>query len=50
LLFPEKTKTKVNIVKIKAEVKLLSAELGKGGEGEFRVKAGLFNSVKSCDV
>jgi hypothetical protein len=44
------TKTRVNVVKIKVEVKLLGAELGRGGGGELRVKTGLSNSVKSCDV
>jgi hypothetical protein len=38
------------MVKIKAKVKLLSAELGKGGRDKLRIKAGLFNSVKSCNM
>jgi hypothetical protein len=50
LPFFEGTKAKVDIVKVKTEVKLLSTELDKGGEGKLRVKAGLFNSVESCDV
>jgi hypothetical protein len=44
------TKARINIVKIKTEVKLLGTELGKGGEGKLRVKTGLFNNVKSCDM
>jgi hypothetical protein len=50
LPFLKRTKTKVNVVKVKAEVKLLSAELGKSREGELKVKAGLFSSVESHDV
>jgi hypothetical protein len=38
------------VIKIKTEVKLLGAELGKGGEGKLRIKAGLFNNVKSYNV
>jgi hypothetical protein len=50
LPFLKGTKTRVNVVKVKAEVKLLSAELGKGGGGKLRIKAGLFNNIKSYDV
>jgi hypothetical protein len=50
LSFPRGTKARVNVVKIKAEVKLLNAELGRGGEDELKVKTGLFNNVKSRDV
>jgi hypothetical protein len=50
LLFLKRTKTKVNMVKVEAEVKLLSAELGRGGEGKLRVEAGLSDSVESYDV
>jgi hypothetical protein len=50
LLFFRGTKTRVNIVKIKIKVKLLSAKLGKGRKGELKVKAGLFNNVESCNV
>jgi hypothetical protein len=50
LPFFKRTKAKVNIIKIKTEVKLLGTELGKGKEGELKVKAGLFSDVKSCDM
>jgi hypothetical protein len=50
LPFFKETKARVNVIKIKAEVKLLGAELGKGGEGKLRVKARLFSDVESCDV
>jgi hypothetical protein len=50
LLFSEGTKARVNIVKIKTKVKLLSAKLSKGREGKLRVKVGLFNNVKSYNV
>jgi hypothetical protein len=50
LPFFRETKARVNVIKVKAEVKLLSAELGRGGEGKLRVKVGLFNNVESCDV
>jgi hypothetical protein len=50
LPFLKRTKVRIDVVKIEAEVKLLGAELGKGREGKLRVKAGLFNSVKSRDV
>jgi hypothetical protein len=38
------------MVKIEAEVKLLGAKLGRGGEGKLRVKTGLSNNVESHDV
>jgi hypothetical protein len=50
LPFLRGTKARINIVKIEAEVKLLGAELGKGGGGKLKVKAGLFNNIKSHDV
>jgi hypothetical protein len=50
LPFLKRTKARVNVVKVKTEVKLLGAELGRGGEGELKVKARLSNSVKSHDV
>jgi hypothetical protein len=50
LPFSKGTKARIDVVKVEAEVKLLGAELGKGGGGELKVKAGLFNNVKSCDV
>jgi hypothetical protein len=50
LPFPRGTKARVNVVKVETEVKLLSIKLGKGREGKLRVKAGLFNNVKSRDV
>jgi hypothetical protein len=50
LPFFKGTKARVDIVKIKTEVKLLGAELGKGRGDKLKVKAGLSNSIKSCDV
>jgi hypothetical protein len=50
LLFFKETKVKINIIKIKAKVKLLSAKLGKGREDKLKVKAGLFSNVKNHDV
>jgi hypothetical protein len=50
LPFFRETKARVNVVKIKAKVKLLGTELGKGREDELRVKAGLFSGVESCDI
>jgi hypothetical protein len=50
LPFLKETKARVNVIKIKTEVKLLSTELGKDKEGELKVKAKLFNSVKSYNV
>jgi hypothetical protein len=50
LPFLKETKARVNIVKIEAEVKLLGAELDKGREDKLKVKAELFNNVKSRDV
>jgi hypothetical protein len=50
LLFLKGTKVRVNMVKIKAKVKLLGVKLGKGGEDKLKVKAGLFSGVKSCDI
>jgi hypothetical protein len=50
LFFFEKTKARVNIIKVKTEVKLLGTELGRGGGGELKVKAGLFNNVESYDM
>jgi hypothetical protein len=50
LPFFKKTKAKVNVIKIETKVKLLSTELGKGGKDKLRVKAGLFNSVKSYNI
>jgi hypothetical protein len=47
---PKRTKTKVNVIKIKTEVKLLSTELGKSREGKLKVKTRLFNNVKSHNV
>jgi hypothetical protein len=38
------------MIKVKAEIKLLSAELGKGREGELKVKAGLSSGVKSHNM
>jgi hypothetical protein len=40
----------VNVVKVKTKVKLLGTELGRDREGKLKVKAGLFNNVKSHDV
>jgi hypothetical protein len=50
LPFLEGTKARVDVVKIEAEVELLGAELGGGGGGELRVKAGLSSGVKSYNV
>jgi hypothetical protein len=50
LPFLKGTKAKVNVVKVKAEIELLDTELGKGGEGELKVKAGLSSNVESRDV
>jgi hypothetical protein len=50
LLFLKKIKTKINVIKVKTKVKLLSAKLGKGKEGKLRVKARLFSNVKSYNI
>jgi hypothetical protein len=50
LSFLKGTKIKVNVIKVKAEVKLLSTKLGKGRGGKLGVKARLFNSVESRDI
>jgi hypothetical protein len=50
LLFFKETKTRVNVIKIKTKVKLLSTKLDKGGKGKLKVKAELFSNIKSCDI
>jgi hypothetical protein len=50
LLFLKKTKARVNIIKIKTEIKLLGTELGKGGEGKFKIKTRLSSGVKSYNM
>jgi hypothetical protein len=50
LPFFGRTKAKVNIIKVKTQVKLLSIKLGKGGEDELRVKIRLFSNVESYNI
>jgi hypothetical protein len=50
LPFLKGTKARINIVKIKAKVKLLGTELGRGKRDKLRVKARLSSNVKSRDV
>jgi hypothetical protein len=50
LSFLKRTKTRINVIKIEAKVKLLGIELGKGREDKLRVKTGLFSNVKSYNI